>query len=73
MKRRLKRQYKRLLFVLIILAIFAGGLLFGMTGIILALPFSIIVVTTIKYFKSDITDMIDDIKEDKKVKNRHSL
>lgn len=54
--------------VLIILAIFAGGLLFGMSGIILALPFSIIVVTTIKYFKTDITDMIDDIKDDKKSK-----
>lgn len=54
--------------VLIILAIFAGGLLFGMTGIILALPLSIIVVTTIKYFKNDISEIIDDIKEDKKTK-----
>ncbi len=54
--------------ILIILAIFASGLLFGMVGIILALPISIIVVTTIKYFKPDISDMIDDLTEEKKAK-----
>jgi predicted PurR-regulated permease PerM len=54
--------------LLIILAIFAGGLLFGMVGIILALPLSIIAVTTVKYFKSDISEIIDDMKEDKKSK-----
>lgn len=52
--------------LLIILVIFTGGLLFGAVGIILALPLSIIIVTTIKYFKPDITGMIGDIKDDKK-------
>ena len=39
-----------------------------MVGIILALPLSIIAVTTVKYFKSDISEIIDDMKEDKKSK-----
>lgn len=54
--------------VLIILAVFAGGSLFGPLGIVLALPTSIIIVTTVKYFKEDISDKIDEISEEKKKK-----
>ncbi len=53
--------------IVIILAVFASGLLLGIAGIVLALPLSIIIVTTVKYFKDDITDIIDDITDDKKV------
>lgn len=55
--------------VLIILAIFAGGSLFGVVGIVLALPLSIVMITTFKYFREDISDKIDEIAEEKKKKN----
>lgn len=49
-----------------IFAVFAGGILWGMTGIILALPLSIILITTYKFFSQDISDKIVDMKEKKK-------
>lgn len=49
--------------ILVIFSIFAGGILFGLTGIIISLPLTIILLTTYKYFKKDIEDKIDDLKE----------
>lgn len=55
--------------VVVIMSVFAGGILFGIAGIIISLPLAIIIITTIKYFKSDINDKIEDIKEMKKINN----
>lgn len=52
--------------LLVIVSVFAGGVLFGITGIIIALPLAIIIITTLKFFKEDINDKIEDIKENSK-------
>lgn len=52
--------------IVTILSVFAGGILFGVTGIILALPLAIIIVSTYKYYEEDISDKIEDITENKK-------
>ena len=49
-----------------IMAVFAGGKLFGILGIVISLPLAIIILTTIGYFKEDISDKIEDIKENNK-------
>ncbi len=38
-----------------IIALFAGGIIFGILGVFISFPLAIIVVTTYKYFKDDIT------------------
>ncbi len=38
-----------------IIALFAGGILFGILGVFISFPLAIIVVTTYKYYKKDIT------------------
>lgn len=38
-----------------IIALFAGGILFGILGVFISFPLAIIIVTTYKYYKSDIT------------------
>ncbi len=48
-----------------IFAVFAGGILGGIWGIILSLPIAIIVIATYKFFKEDINTKIDSIKEKK--------
>lgn len=48
--------------LIIIISVFACGLLFGIFGIVMALPISIIIVTTINYFKDDIKDIVEDKK-----------
>lgn len=52
--------------ILVILSVFAGGILFGIIGIIVSLPLAIILLATYKFFEEDITDKIEDIKEGKK-------
>ena len=49
--------------ILIIFSIFAGGILFGIVGIIISLPVTIIILTTYKYFRKDIEGKIGDLKE----------
>jgi len=44
--------------LIVIVAVFAGGILFGLFGIIMSLPLSIIIVSTIRYFKKDIIDIV---------------
>ncbi len=48
--------------VVIILAAFAGAYLFGIIGIAISIPFSIIIITTYKFYKKDIHTKISDIK-----------
>lgn len=48
--------------LIVIMAMFAGGILFGIVGIVISLPLAIIILTTFKYFKTDISDKIEDIK-----------
>ena len=51
--------------LVVIMSVFAGGILFGITGIIVSLPVAIIIIATIKFFKSDI-DKISKSKLKKK-------
>lgn len=48
-----------------IFAVFAGGILFGIPGIVLSLPLAIILITTYKFYWDDISDKIEDIKDKK--------
>ncbi len=52
--------------IIVIGAVFAGGILFGLLGIFISLPLAIFIITTIKYFKEDVIEKIEDIKENKK-------
>lgn len=45
-----------------IIALFAGGIVFGILGVFISFPLAIIVVTTYKYYKHDITKNIKKIK-----------
>jgi len=49
--------------LVVILSVFAGGILFGTLGILLALPLAIIIIATIKYFEPEVKNTIEDIKE----------
>ncbi|MBP3765767.1 MAG: AI-2E family transporter [Bacilli bacterium] len=49
--------------LVVIMSVFAGGALFGILGIVISLPCAIIFIATIKYFKEDVLDKIEDIKE----------
>ena len=44
--------------LIVIVSVFAGGILFKLFGIVLALPLSIIIVSTIRYFKKDIIGIV---------------
>ncbi len=46
-----------------IFAVFAGGVLGGIWGIVVSLPIAIIIIATIKFFKDDINNTISNIKE----------
>lgn len=48
-----------------IFAVFAGGILFGIVGIVISLPLAIILITTFKFYYEDISDKIEDIKDKK--------
>ncbi|MBR3199471.1 MAG: AI-2E family transporter, partial [Bacilli bacterium] len=49
--------------LVVIVSVFAGGILFGIFGIIISLPLSILIISTFKYFKSDLIEM-----KEKKIK-----
>jgi predicted PurR-regulated permease PerM len=49
--------------LLSIFAVFAGGVIYGAVGIILALPITIILLTTYKFYQSEINSSIDKIKK----------
>jgi len=48
-----------------IFAVFAGGILGGFLGIVISLPVAIIILTTYRFFREDISDKIVEIKEKK--------
>lgn len=48
-----------------IFAVFAGGILYGIAGIIIALPTAIILLATYRFYEDDISDKIEDIKNKK--------
>lgn len=52
--------------IIVILSVFAGGILFGFMGIFISLPMAIFVITTYKYFKDDVWGKLEDIKGNKK-------
>lgn len=52
--------------LVVIISVFSGGILFGIAGIIISLPLAILIITTFKYFKEDISDKLDDMKENTK-------
>ena len=45
-----------------IVALFAGGIIFGIMGVFISFPLAIVVVTTYKYFKEDIKENIKKAK-----------
>lgn len=49
--------------IVVIFSVFAGGILMGVPGIIISLPTAILVQATIKYFKPDIKEKLEDMKE----------
>ena len=49
--------------LIVIMSVFAGGILFGIIGIVISLPLAIIIVSTIKFFKDDLKDKIEDMKD----------
>lgn len=51
--------------IVVIMSITAGGILFGIKGIIASFPVAIILIATYKFYKDDISDKLDDIKEGK--------
>ena len=52
--------------VVAIMSVFAGGILMGVFGIVMSLPLAILLITTYKFFREDISDKIEDIKITKK-------
>lgn len=48
--------------LLTIFAVFAGGILYGFIGIVIALPLAIILLATYRFYEDDISDKIEDIK-----------
>jgi len=48
--------------LVVIISVFAGGILGGVLGIVISLPVAIILITTFKYFKKDIIRMKAKIK-----------
>lgn len=48
-----------------IFAVFAGGILGGFIGIVVSLPITIIIITTFKFFRNDIDNKLEKIKDKK--------
>lgn len=43
--------------LVVIISVFAGGILFGILGVIISLPLSILMIATFKFFKPDLIEM----------------
>ena len=48
-----------------IFAVFEGGILGGFIGIVVSLPITIIIITTFKFFRNDIDNKLEEIKDKK--------
>lgn len=51
--------------LLTIFAVFAGGILYGVVGIIISLPLAIILLATYRFYEEDISDKLVEIKNQK--------
>lgn len=49
--------------IMVIFSVFAGGILFGIFGIMISLPLTILIITTINYYKNDMKNKINELKE----------
>ena len=49
--------------LIVIIAVFAGGILFGIMGIVISLPVAIILLTTYRFFEEDIYEVLSDKKK----------
>ncbi|MDD3187287.1 MAG: AI-2E family transporter [Bacilli bacterium] len=49
--------------LIVIMAVFAGGILFGVWGIVISLPVALIIITTYKFFEDDIINLLTDKKK----------
>lgn len=56
--------------LIVIISVFAGSTLFGVIGIIISLPVAILILATYKFYKTDIYEMIDEVKEKNKLQNK---
>ena len=52
--------------IVVISSVFAGGVLLGVIGIVISLPVSILLIATYKFYKKDVIEKIEDIKESSK-------
>lgn len=52
--------------ILVVMGVFIFGGLFGIVGIIISMPATIFIATTLKFFSNELKDKIEDIKEDLK-------
>lgn len=52
--------------LLTIFALFAGGAIFGLLGILISFPLAIFFVSLWKFYKEDISDYIEDLKDNKR-------
>jgi predicted PurR-regulated permease PerM len=44
-----------------IFSVFAGGLLFGVVGVIISIPVTVIIMTTAKYYGEDIENGLNEL------------
>jgi predicted PurR-regulated permease PerM len=49
--------------LIVIMSVFIGGKLLGVFGIMVSFPAAVIIISTIKFFKEDISDKIEDMKK----------
>ena len=50
----------------VIFALFAGGYLFGVLGVFISFPLAIFIISLFKFYKNDVLDYIEEIKENNK-------
>jgi len=51
--------------IVTIFAVFAGGILYGVVGIVIALPVAIILLCTYRFYEEDISDKLEEFKSQK--------
>ena len=49
-----------------IFALFAGGIIFGLLGVLISFPLAIFIVSLVKFYKDDISEGLEKIKENNK-------
>lgn len=49
--------------IIVISSVFAGGILFGIIGIVISLPLAILLIATYKFYKEDMLEKLEDYKE----------